>query len=329
MRLDRLLPKHRASWILWISILVIVFPLYYVWKPYSDLNKQYEMGRWKGCLWDEHYCEAVDWGPGRMLKLDMRAPTYVADFTEMPLQVTVTNNTTETLDAIVSVQVKGMPGRGQVHLRLVESGYGSMVAEEHDVPGYFQNSAAFRDIPPHGEMVATFMMRVSGGADGEEYGAVILLDGNPITQPTRKSTFDRREVFELWLFKRLLFPPGANIFIPIVGLILVGFGEEVYERSVQRREKAIWGILLVGVLPFLALGLLGYLRWGMVLTSIVAIFVSAAAGWLLGHGGKPREEKIGEGLLPSEVAEEGCDTRSARSQGGDKEASPGEEPLEV
>jgi len=298
MPLDSLLPRHRVTWVLWVSILVAIFPLYYVLWPYPRLNVQYEKERWVECEWDGRFCGEMSLDSERRRELYVRAPAYVADFTEMPLQVRVTNIYTETLDAVVGVSVvRGTERR--VHIRLVDRGYESVATEEHDVAGYEQNSVTLPGIPPNGEMVATFMIRVSGGSEGEVYTATMLLDGKPTPQPIEyQSTFDRQKVFQMWLIKHLLFPPGANIFIPIVSLLIVCFGEEVYESVTLQRlnKRMLWLLILLfipGALPILFI-VWTPLGWFF----LAAMLLSAVVGCWIGRGGKPPRGREPEGSLP-------------------------------
>ena len=292
--IGKVLPKHQETWILWLIILVAVFPLYYIWWPYADLNILYENDRWKECPWGKEFCYKLSVDSAGARELQVRAPAYVADFTEMPLEVKVTNILTETLrdiDAIVSVKVKPVdPAEERVHVRLAELGGNLEAAHQYNRATCEQNSAAFFDIPPGGETLATFMIRVSGGSEGSEYAITVLVEGEIVQPINYQTTFDRRKVFQLWLIKHLLFPPGANIFIPAVSLLFVCFGEGVYERVAPRKatDRVLWLTLFVLMVAFLIL-LYVWKPLGWFLLAAMVIF--AIVGWWVGRGEKPPEEE--------------------------------------
>ncbi|HDQ72067.1 MAG TPA: hypothetical protein ENN19_08210 [Chloroflexi bacterium] len=233
-----LFPKHRETWLLWLILLVIVFPVYYFGGFYSHLNNKYEGERWEACPYPskEEYCAKID--PGTGLELVTRAPAYVADFIEMPLEIWVTNTATRTQSAVVTVELKPSGSTSDnVHIRL--SG-----ADQE------QNSVAFVDIPPHGgRAMATFMISVYGGSEGNDYSLDVRLKDKAMQAINYTSSFNPKMVLRLWIIQHLLSPPGANIVLPVSSLLVVSLSEGVYRASVWCRRRCmkenirVWDIL--------------------------------------------------------------------------------------
>jgi hypothetical protein len=152
--------------------------------------------------------------------LDVRAPQYVADFTEMPLEVWVRNTYTESHKATVTVQIKPKDQR-RIFMRLGELN---------------QDSVTFESIPPGGTVAATFMIRIAGGNIKEEYPITVLLDGKQANAVNLVPTFDRRQVFYLWVLRYLLLPPGASFIIPLTLLGLISYAEWIGAKVARQRK---------------------------------------------------------------------------------------------
>jgi hypothetical protein len=286
-----LFPKHRETWLLWLILLVIVFPVYYFWGFYSNLNNEYERDRWKECPYArEEYCTKTD--PDTGLELATRAPAYVADFIEMPLEIWVTNTATQTQNAVVTVELMpSSPMTDNVHIRL-------------DGEDQEQNSVAFVDIPPHGgRAMATFMVSVYGGSEGNGYSLDVRLKDKAMQAINYEPTFNSRKVLKLWIIQHLLSPPGANIVLPVSSLLVVSLSEAVYRASMwcrrrymKEEEKRIWRhlwdillanwmfcILLIGAI--LGAWLIVYfkiwsvLAWVGLVIGLLAVAIGLALGW--------------------------------------------------
>jgi hypothetical protein len=222
-----LFPKRRVTWGLWLILLLIVFPFYYFRGVYSTLNSMYERVRWKVCptLPNEEYCVKTD--PDTGLELRTRAPAYVTDFIEVPLEIWVTNTATRTQSAVVTVELKPSNSNSNDIVHIWRKG------EDQE-----QNSVAFTDIPPHGgKAVATFLIRVSGGAEKSQYHWDVRLKEKTMQPINYVSSFDSREVLRLWIIQHLLSPPGANIVLPVCSLLAVSLSEAAYRASVSCKRR--------------------------------------------------------------------------------------------
>jgi hypothetical protein len=139
----------------------------------------------------------------------------------MPLEVWVRNTYTESHKATVTVQIKPKDQR-RIFMRLGELN---------------QDSVTFESIPPGGTVAATFMIRIAGGEIKEPYPITVLLDGKQAGAVNLAPTFDRRQVFRLWVLRYLLLPPGASFIIPLTLLGLVSYTEWIGAKVARRRRE--------------------------------------------------------------------------------------------
>jgi hypothetical protein len=234
-----------------------VFPYYYFKWPYPSLNSRYDEERWLECKMGQDVCGKISRDAEGKFTLHVRAPRVIADFAEMPLEVRIRNLSSEPQNAVVSV-VMTPTVTSRVYIRL----------DEHE-----QSSATFESIPLAGEVVATFLVRVAGGQDGDEYPIEVMLNGKQIEQPVAlKTTIDRKQVFRLWVIKNLLFPPGASLVIPLSTLLLVSWGETCSFLVARRRE--IWDRLIHGERS--------RLKWvGVCVGTVAVLALLFAAAWAI------------------------------------------------
>jgi len=221
---------------IWLLILAVAFPLYYISQPYyPDLSRQYENEEYMECRLGRDRCEWLSRVDERELRI--RALSWVADFIEMPLHIIVKNISDDYQNAVVGVEL-GVSVAGHVYLREGD--------REQRLSELKQYSFAFESIPPGGEAVKILWVRVSGGEVGEKYTLHFLLEDKRIEVIKYEVTFDRKQILRLWIMEHLLFPPGANVVLPIASLLFVSTGEICYGWALRAKRRVTEVIIEIG-----------------------------------------------------------------------------------
>lgn len=269
--IESLFPKHRLTWILWAFLLVGVFYCYYMYL-YPQYASYFENNFFDECSsWAEICSERV--GISDVAEPDltfkMRSAKYVSDITgvEMPVEVEFTNNsktTTSAVDFGLALVPSSTVTTGAVlpysDLEKLAMGYKLEIAKvetENPVSAGFVKL----QLPPKGSSVTKFWvsLRANGVEDVEviplvvirkddlEKKTFIMDPGNKIL----KMKFSREKILKLWFVNYLLSPPGANIFIPIMTLLICALGDTAYGFTYQWRkekekckkaQKCLWGL---------------------------------------------------------------------------------------
>lgn len=218
----RLLPKRRISWFLWVGLLMVFLPKYYSSYPFPGLIYHYENEMWTqpctvsvGSKWD-----AI-----------VRAPRTLADFTDMPMIISVINRQASPDNALIAVTVAcSSPADCEDSVKFrVKNGE------------LEQNTVSLAEIPPNGAMTTQFRLRVVPERTEQVAGGLVInvsLNGEDILQKCEefRPKFDREQVFRLWAIENLLSPPGSNVVVPIFFLFLVVLAEMVADVTVYFRQ---------------------------------------------------------------------------------------------
>lgn len=291
MFIQSLFPQSKVSWFIWLLLLVIWLPLYYFWKPFPYLYAQYEREKWDNCTAGKELCRR--WGQDLegTKRLFTRIPSAVADFIEVPLEIGVQNVYTTNVSAVVSL-VPDTPDGVTIHFT---------------IDGHEQNSKVFESIPPGGEAISTFMVRVSGGKDNEKYPLHFKLDGKDIQPLNYSLKFDRSKVLKLWFTQYLLLPPGSNVVLTVGILLLVSLGEGCYRFTLscknrkQDRTKYLlsrtvgMGVLLV--FTFCELNARFPREWIVTIAALMggAVVIGVVCGFWIGDGVEPQKPCVYSG----------------------------------
>jgi hypothetical protein len=227
----------------------------------------------------------------------------LADFVEMPLEVRLLNTGETTGQTVVTVKVanndpkkqaEANPARRSGERVYVRAGASNFAAIPFDAPPSIseleQSSTVIESLPKGASATLTFLVRVVGGTDGQEYRARVFLDGKEIdaTWP-HVSRFDRQQAFRLWIAQHFLFPPGAIIVIPIGALMLASLMEWATLVTAEIRRKhsglRIWILrvaapVIVGLVAFwLIVPLWPLVRAAGLITILACVVGGAAFGW--------------------------------------------------
>lgn len=240
----RLLPKRRISWFLWVGLLMIFLPKYYSSYPFPGLMYYYEDAMWTqpckvsvGSKWD-----AI-----------VRAPRTLADFTDMPMIISVINRQASPDNALIVVTVAcSSPADCEDSVKFILKN------------GELEQSAvALAEIPPNGTVTTQFRLRVVPERADQMAGGLVInvgLNGEDILQGCEefRPKFDREEVFRLWTIENLLSPPGSNVVVPIFFLFIVVLAEMVADQIVlvlgnreKRWHRVITLLVVFGIATFL------------------------------------------------------------------------------
>ncbi|MCA9872580.1 MAG: hypothetical protein KC441_02970 [Anaerolineales bacterium] len=260
-----LFPRHPVFWIIWVVSILIVFPLYYINEDYyRSMSVQHEKDRWIECG-SNGPCEELGVDVTGTWKVYVRQPRNVADFVESPVEIRLTNTTTTTQNAILTIEVK--PQNSQVD-RYVHYQVGELK----------QNFINVENVLAHGQASYEFMVKVLGGQDDDIYILDVRINDDPIrngyTFADYPITFNRVMMLRLWAEAYLLSPPAANLVIPIILLLMVSMsqifafiGGQICEsclgffvkakcsahidktsKNLQMAVSALFGLILLGVL---------------------------------------------------------------------------------
>lgn len=221
MPLKSLYPQRPFFWFVWLAAVLIMFPIYYFDESYyPQINQEYEQTQWLTCQANPTTCFASGYSDNMQWQIDVKIPRYVADFVESPVEIRLTNITTETQPVVV-VNVN-------INSTLSESG----AQPNFSVSDESKNTIIFESIPPRGQVIALFGLEIAGGQESEEFVMQVEVNGIAVRQGfdfrVERPIFDRLQVFKLWSVQYLLSPPGANIVIPVSLLLIVSIGEWAY-----------------------------------------------------------------------------------------------------
>ena len=273
MSIAKLLPERRSSWFVWILLFTVVLPIYYLKWPYPRFSGYYREHVWRQAC-PGNSCDV------RRLKIDALVPQYAADFTEVPLRITVENVYTETIDTTITLSVT-LQGASPDDERKAYT----------TVNGKEQNAITLRDVPPHGVETVIFMLRVPAPpkTDTAKYRVQILVNGDPINFSIRRDIeFNRIEVFRLWMIKYPLSPPSSNVVIPVGLLLLVSLGEYTFREASKKSLHELYAPVPALALSILILAVIStsFWAWKEVATGILVMtLVAIGTGWLLANSG--------------------------------------------
>lgn len=240
----RLLPERRISWFLWVGLLMIFLPMYYSSYPFPKLIYHFENEMWT------QPCEV---SVGNKWDATVRAPRTLADFTDMPMIITVINRQASPDNALIAATVAcSSPADCEDSVKFrVKNGE------------LEQNTVSLAEIPSNGAMTTQFRLRVvPERTDQVARGLVInvSLNGEDIIQRCEefRPKFDREQVFRLWTIENLLSPPGSNVVVPIFFLFIVVVAEMVADQIVlvlgnreKRWHRVVFLLVVFGITAFL------------------------------------------------------------------------------
>lgn len=220
--LEHLMPKSLPAWIMWITLAGITLYGYYNVGPYQQLDAYYENARWASCQLDPETCQAYstvdDW------TVSIRAPKYVADFIESQVEIEVENHADKPRSTVVTMIAEVEDGRCYVH-----------------VDDKRQNALTFADVIRHSKAISSFRIRVSGGQNEMPVELGFRLDDKSF-EPVNlvNPTFHRWYTLWLSIVKMLLLPPGSNVFVPLIAMLVVVGGAWVWKRfrKIDDREPS-------------------------------------------------------------------------------------------
>jgi hypothetical protein len=235
--LSKLFPQKRISWVIWVALVVIAFPVYYL-EPnyYQRYRKEYRKG-WDRCVWGASHCAI----PHKDSEFFYTVPKYISNFWAMPLTIRVRRK-----NAVSAEQVQNK-GSKDIVVSLVLSP--TVVSEEistvasdalsiySDEKGDVEQNTAVLSLPPGGEAITSFLIRANQ-AKPRKYRIQLYAFGEPVSAPLAfEVEVNRRQVFKLWLIKHFLTPPGANVIIPVGIALLVWIGERGFVLVQKLKRK--------------------------------------------------------------------------------------------
>lgn len=208
------LPKRSILWLLWIGLLLMFFPKYYSSDPFPELIYRYNQ------MWTQP-CEVP---VGEKWSAYVRAPRFLADFTDVPMTVSVINRQTIPDNAVVAVNIACDRSADCKDKVIVKVTNGELE----------QSTISLAEIPPNGVVTTQFKLRVVPGRADQAVKNLVMsvsLNGEDILQRCGefRTRFDRELVFQLWVTENLLSPPGSNVVVPIFLLLIVLLAEIVAE----------------------------------------------------------------------------------------------------
>jgi hypothetical protein len=275
--LKNLFPEQRVAWIIWLLLVAIGFPLYYI-RVFPEIYREQER------FWDDsERGRSSQIASGKIdnseekRDFQWRVPYHISDFVEVPLYIKVRNISAEDIpETVVSV----LPTESTI----------DFIAS---VNGVRKNSVTLESIPPGGEQVAKIMLR---SLKKGNYSVELQSGNQSVNSYNPSIEFDRGEVLRWWVRKHLLSPPGANILLPITLLLWVGLGEAAYNWGrtfVFPKQTNIWQSIVdkllspIGVIVFLIGALLHISKRmelsrysnNLLIISVVFVFTGALMGW--------------------------------------------------
>lgn len=216
----------------WLAISMILAFVYYPGGGYGYFEACYERGKWEPCEEDVErtWCERES--ERENLRLLVRAPRYISDFLEEPIELTLVNTGPDAAENVVvtlDLELVGDQGRSLV-------GY-LYTGEDHERQR--TNSLVLPEVPGHGQITRAFYLRVP-----RRYAGVIRasfrLNGEPFGPPFNVDMlFNRRQSLALFGYQALLLPPGSNwligAFALVILTILIRIRRKRGERSRNRK----------------------------------------------------------------------------------------------
>lgn len=214
-----LFPRHPIFWLLWVMSMLIVFPVYYIGDSYyRAMSQQHEKNKWIECGIGST-CEEIGFDASGVWEVYVRQPRYVADFVESNVEIRLTNISAMTQNGLLTIQITP---EGETNNRFMHYQIGELR----------QNFVNVENVQANGQVFYEFTVKVIGGRDTERYILSVYLDGKPIQNGYDFSsyplTFNSVAMLWLWAEAYLLSPPGANIVIPVILLLMVSLSQLAY-----------------------------------------------------------------------------------------------------
>jgi len=228
--IDKLLP-HRIWSLLWAWLGAALAFVIYFGAIYPGLDTWFEDQYRAGCVQKYVTCPARNQSPDSPFAVSIRAVGHVADFTESEIRVTVTNITDTVQTAVVGLSLTNPNlDRTRVYIRLR--------GEDQ-----YQDTATLKDMAPYASVTLVFLVRVSGGRADQDFPLEFRLNGRafaPFSSISMK--WDQWNVLRMWFAQNFLQPPGTNVVVPIVGILLFRLLEEIphgIKQLLRWRKKLI------------------------------------------------------------------------------------------